>query len=51
MFAVEGMVEKPPKGTAPSNFPSPAATSSAGNLQILEKRRSAVGGEIQSPTP
>jgi UTP--glucose-1-phosphate uridylyltransferase len=48
MFAVEGMVEKPPKGTAPSNFSITGRYILQPEIfQILETQERGSGGEIQ----
>jgi len=41
MFEINGMVEKPPKGTALPTSPSPGATSAAGDFQDPGERKSA----------
>jgi len=48
MFAVEGMVEKPPKGTAPSNFSITGRYILQPEIfKILETQERGSGGEIQ----
>ena len=46
-FEINGMVEKPPQGTAPSNWSFPAAIFRAGDFELLEKGEKGAGREIQ----
>jgi UTP--glucose-1-phosphate uridylyltransferase len=48
MFEVDGMVEKPPKGTAPSNFSITGRYILQPEIfKILETQERGAGGEIQ----